>query len=217
MVVNIPTMFSVAKSDNQSESDLEKALRVSEQEARLADMTEEELLNTAIQRSLEDQDGQVDESKRITKRRKVDEEENMSSMRGKNILSQSQHPEVENPGKLHASTSRVSLHPPPVFREDSYDTRLEKVIDRFHGSLDLVMCKSWLKEGPRRQLREWMLSEIAWHRVSYIRPSNKQRIVTPRFTATFGKDDTGAPADSYLTCPKPIPGPLQCIVDECRF
>lgn len=49
-----------------------------------------------------------------------------------------------------------------------------------------------------------MLSELAWHRVSYIRPGG-MRINTPRFTTTFGIDDTGAPATAYHAKPKPIP------------
>lgn len=86
---------------------------------------------------------------------------------------------------------------------------------RLGGSLDCLHLPLWISSRTARQsLTEWLLTALAWHRVTYTRPgpNGGQRIVTPRFTTTFGKDDTGSPMSAYKIKPKEIPGPLKDLI-----
>ena len=53
--------------------------------------------------------------------------------------------------------------------------------------------------------------------VSYTKLRTKQKIITPRFTATFGKDDTGVPDSAYPVKPKVIPPVLDQLRQECEY
>lgn len=57
--------------------------------------------------------------------------------------------------------------------------------------------------------RRCMLTRSVERQVSYTSLRTKQKIITPRFTATFGKDDTGAPESAYPVKPKVIPPILE--------
>jgi hypothetical protein len=55
------------------------------------------------------------------------------------------------------------------FAEESFGEK-EEIINRLNGSLDLVYCKGWIRWEERVKLREWMLKELTWHRVSNVAP-----------------------------------------------
>jgi hypothetical protein len=80
-----------------------------------------------------------------------------------------------------------------------------EVIDRFDGSLDLLYCKGWLTPSARQALFAWMTAELRWHRVIYTRPGTGITIRTPRYTTTYGRDETGAPDVAYQQPPVAFP------------
>ncbi|EPQ30856.1 uncharacterized protein PFL1_01753 [Pseudozyma flocculosa PF-1] len=87
-----------------------------------------------------------------------------------------------------------------------------RTINRLDGSLDLEYWPGWLLSHPdpdrgRKVLMRWMLNSIQWHRVTYTRPGGFT-VRTPRYTTTFGRDETGAPDSAYDKPPKPFPAPL---------
>lgn len=89
-----------------------------------------------------------------------------------------------------------------------------EVIDRFNGSLDLLYCKGWLVPSARQALFAWMTSELRWHRVVYTRPGTGITIRTPRYTTTYGRDETGAPDVAYQRPPVALP---PCLDDLRRL
>jgi hypothetical protein len=89
-----------------------------------------------------------------------------------------------------------------------------EVIDRFDGSLDLLYCKGWLTPIARQALFAWMTAELRWHRVIYTRPGTGITIRTPRYTTTYGRDETGAPDVAYQQPPVAFP---PCLDDLRRL
>lgn len=190
--------------------ELQRALAMSAKEAQLASMDDEEQMQAAIRASLAEKKAQRHPSpgnNADAKLPPLPPQQQLTQLLGKRKA-------AEDP---NGNDAQIRDPPPPTalaLGPDAFDTRNETVITRLEGSLDLIYCKAWLKPSPRRILREWMLSQLAWHRVSYIRPRSTQRIVTPRFTATFGRDDTGAPDSVYTVPPKPLPHVLRQLCDE---
>lgn len=179
------------------EVELEKALAISEAEAKVANMDDDARIKAAIEESLnEKQNKEVGSSLK----RKIKDESNAesSSPAAKKVNRTEELKEEEGDDKKH-----------PTLDDNSFDIRSERSIEKLNGSLDLIYCKGWIRNQERKRLRNWMLNELAWHRVTYIQPRSKQRIVTPRFTATFGKDDTGSPDSVYKFPPKPFPPLLE--------
>jgi alkylated DNA repair dioxygenase AlkB len=192
-----PAMFSTRDA---KEDDLEKALRLSAKEARLAAMSDEELVQAAIKESLEAEEGKT----------RVKEEGSSSSSHKRKLGGSS-----DRAGSLKAL--KVTSEAPedgtvePTLGNESFDDGKEHLVNRLNGSLDLIVCKEWIKKSERLALRRWMLSQLAWHRVTYVRPRTNIRIVTPRYTSTFGKDDTNAPPSAYKVQPKPFPDVLEML------
>ncbi|MCO5599849.1 hypothetical protein L7F22_053956 [Adiantum nelumboides] len=176
------------------EIEFEQALALSEAEAKIANMDDEARIKAAIEESLNEE-----------KSRKVKEEAGSSSKRKLNDGSPTETSTslVRKVQRIEEPIEEEERH--PTLDDDSFDTRSEKEIVKFDRSLDLLYCKGWIRSQERKRLRNWMLNELAWHRVTYIQPRTKQRIITPRYTATFGKDDTGTPDSFYKFPPKPFP------------
>ncbi|CAO1631985.1 unnamed protein product [Sympodiomycopsis kandeliae] len=105
-------------------------------------------------------------------------------------------------------TERATVVSRPTLNKDDFEPiSAAVVLNRLEGSLNCLFWSRWMSSSARESLRQWMLSELAWHRVSYIRPGGI-RINTPRFTTTFGIDDTKQPPSAYQVKPKPIPPTL---------
>lgn len=195
---------STAGPSAERQDDLQRALALSAAEARLADMTEEERLEAAIAQSLAEEEHVGNDSlpqSSKAKRKMVDEEET------DNVTTP--------PAKQAKPTSETAFDGlPPSLDVDAFNVQGTVCeINKLNGSLDMSLSKGWLKEQQRTRLRMWMLSQLAWHRVTYIRPPTNVRIVTPRYTATFGKDDTGAPDSAYRYPPNPFPATLARLRD----
>ncbi|CAO1615885.1 unnamed protein product [Parajaminaea phylloscopi] len=113
-------------------------------------------------------------------------------------------------------TAEPTATPAPLFGDDDFlQLSSAKPLAKLQGSLDCLHLPLWISScDARRQLTEWLLTALAWHRVTYTRPgpNGGQRIVTPRFTTTFGRDDTKAPMSAYKIKPKEIPPPLQDLI-----
>lgn len=177
------------------EIELEKVLALSEAEAKVANMDDEERIKAAIEQSLNEEQSKV-----------VAKEEAEGSSKRKLEAEVSVRTSSPPPKKMHRTEElKEEEEGDPTLDDASFDTRAERNIEKLNGSLDLLYCKGWIRCQERKRLRKWMLNELAWHRVTYIQPRSKQRIITPRFTATFGKDDTGSPDSLYKFPPKPFP------------
>ncbi|PWN36374.1 uncharacterized protein FA14DRAFT_172920 [Meira miltonrushii] len=188
---------NAGKSPKKSleEIELEKVLALSEAEAKVADMDDEARIKAAIEQSLIEE-----QSKEV----KGEEVGGSSKRRLEDGLLVG--PSSSPPKKVHRTEEPKDEEVgDPSLDDDSFDSRSERNIEKLNGSLDLLYCKGWIRSQERKRLRNWMLNELAWHRVTYIQPRSKQRIITPRFTATFGKDDTGSPDHLYKFPPKPFP------------
>lgn len=60
------------------------------------------------------------------------------------------------------------------------------IIDRLEGSLDLVFWKRWIGGmEERRKLMEWMLRELAWHRVSMLSVFGRKMVDKSRLVHTM--------------------------------
>lgn len=178
------------------DDDLKRALKMSRLEARVAEMDEEARIQEALRRS------------------EVDEKGDAAGRRGESSSTKSSKAPA-------ASLSRESLHAIDPSQSESllldwplscFSNKKGETIYKLNGSLDLLFVKRWIESDARQQLRRWLLCHLAWHRVSYTRPSTRQRIITPRFTATFGKDETGADMSRYPVRPKEIPEVLQTLM-----
>lgn len=150
-----PFFASPTASRTAHDAELKRAIQLSEEEARFANMSEEQLLQQALEASRADLD---DKTKRS---------------RSPSIG----HEEAAKPAKK-SKTSTPLLQITDTAAGDDDDTELnftpesfgekEEIINRLNGSLDLIYCKGWIRRQERVRLREWMLKELMWHRVSSI-------------------------------------------------
>lgn len=125
--------------------ELERAIKLSEAEARLSSLDEDELLQQALEASQADMDD--------TSKRTRSEDDATEVKRRKGATDANMKAEVRE------------LHEGFAFTEESFGEK-EEIINRLNGSLDLVYCKGWIRRQERVRLREWMLKELTWHRVS---------------------------------------------------
>lgn len=180
------------------DDDLGRAIKASKLEARVAEMDEETMLREAIRLSEAAVavpgrpmgEGWTSEDNKPSPKKKVD-------------------PFQTSQLSDHADASLLLEWP-----DSSFSSKPAETINKLEGSLDLLYFKRWINAHARQHLRSWLLSNLAWHRVSYTRPSTKQRIVTPRFTATFGRDETGAEMTRYPVKPKEIPQVLGTLMEK---
>lgn len=190
------------KSSEQKE--LEEVLALSEAEAKVANMDDEARIQAAIEQSLHEEVAKDDSVPVYPNKRKIEESSSTDIIKSPNKKSKEREE-----GAITEKEDQIEDHRLPTLDEEHFDIRSERSITKLNGSLDLIFCKGWIKNQERKRLRNWMLNELAWHRVTYIQPRTKTKIVTPRFTATFGKDDTGAPDSMYKFPPKPFPPLLE--------
>lgn len=180
------------------DDDLGRAIKASKLEARVAEMDEETMLREAIRLSEAAVtvhgppmgEGSTSEDNRPSPKKKVDPFQT---------------------SQLSDQTEASLLLEWP---QSSFSSKPAETINKLEGSLDLLYFRRWINAHARQHLRSWLLSNLAWHRVSYTRPSTKQRIVTPRFTATFGRDETGADMARYPVKPKEIPQVLGILMEK---
>ncbi|UZJ52994.1 hypothetical protein CBS101457_002314 [Exobasidium rhododendri] len=193
----ISSFFTASSSSSRGtlssdDAAMQRAIRLSAAEAKSAALSEDELIQQALEASMADVDSKVT-VKRPRSESFTTEEELANSEPKRNKI------EVVDPFQTVSIAGDDIAFTPESFNEKS------EIINRFDGSLDLLYCKGWIKRPERQQLQDWMLNEMTWHRVSYTKVRSKQKIITPRFTATFGKDDTGASDSEYPVKPKVIP------------
>lgn len=130
-------------------------------------------------------------------------------------------PEPDGASTSASSSSLAPLFAPsaapcqaPTFTDDDFAPFGDaQAVQRLEGSLDCLYLPGWIKPSARKAMTRWLLEELAWHRVTYTRPGG-MKIVTPRFTTTFGYDDSGAALSSYKIRPKKIPGPLLALKER---
>ena len=137
------------KDSAAGDSELARAIKLSEEEARLSKLSEDELLQKALEASRAE-----------------------SETKGKRSRSGSPHPEekvvpkkvtkLQTFGQIKAADDDDQEL---TFTPESFGEK-EEIINRLNGSLDLIYCKGWIRREERMKLREWMLRELTWHRVS---------------------------------------------------
>jgi hypothetical protein len=158
----IASFFSSSQNSHttastKDDADLRRAIELSEKEARLASLSEEELLQQALDANLAEASSHPvkrlrsespDKANKVTpkdqKRSKIEEETRSV-------------PDIKEDEEVEESEL--------AFTGKSFNDQ-EETINRFNGSLDLLYCKGWIRKPERQQLRDWMLTELTWHRVS---------------------------------------------------
>lgn len=149
-----------SRSPGQEDAALQNALALSEAEARLAQLSDEELIQRAIEAS----------------RAEIDEAVGGSSKRLRSN-SPARQPgeakEVRTSGDDDVTSGRVRSNSGPTFTRDAFSDK-QQLISKFNASLDLVYTPGWIRKEERQLLREWMLAELAWHRVSGLKRRSRQ-------------------------------------------
>lgn len=135
------------------DKDLKRAMELSAAEAKMNDLSEEEML----QRALEASKAEMNPTKTNRKRSKSPVVMLNDVMPGVKKLRREDKDGIDD----EIQDEKVIE---PTFTSESFSDK-EEVIDRFNGSLDLLSCKGWIRKEERIQLRNWMLKEMAWHRV----------------------------------------------------
>ncbi|KAN0065386.1 hypothetical protein ACQY0O_001222 [Thecaphora frezii] len=221
---------------DHDEAQLQAALQLSKYTARLETMTEDQLVQEAIRQSMLNHPEQPTAPDPLQPTHQA-QRKGPQSGRAHPSSTRDEPPALPPPKAtvkpallFSASPSKVSVHRsqlqnanPAVASVDwdralLYTTDPGQNINKLNGSLDLVYWPGWLLPHPhpdrgRKVLFKRMLKELQWHRVTYTRPGGFT-VHTPRYTTTFGRDDSGAPDDAYELPPKPFPEPLQRIKDK---
>lgn len=144
----------------KDEVELQKAIELSEAEARLSNLSEGELLQQALEASR----AEMVKLESIKRKRS-------SSLETDFEIAETKSKKIQVLQENEATSSRDVIQQPVFtaesFKEESFGDK-EEIINRLNGSLDLLYCKSWIRREERLQLREWMLNELSWHRVRYI-------------------------------------------------
>jgi len=71
--------------------------------------------------------------------------------------------------KQHPSALLGQPIPPPTFQPSDF-APLSSAQPLTQSRLDCLFLPNWLGTSARQALRNWMLTELQWHRVCYVRP-----------------------------------------------
>lgn len=71
--------------------------------------------------------------------------------------------------KQHPSALLGQPIPPPTFQPSDF-APLSSAQPLTQSGLDCLFLPNWLGTSARQALRNWMLTELQWHRVCYVRP-----------------------------------------------
>lgn len=159
-----PLGGSGSKIHSTSDLELQRAIELSEAEARLSTLSEDELLQQALEASRVE----MVTMNRVKRKRTASIEKGAKETIAKMPKNMNIFTEKE---EASSSSSSAEVIEQPVFTAESFKDESfgdkEEIINRLNGSLDLVYCKGWIRREERLLLREWMLKELTWHRVRY--------------------------------------------------
>lgn len=152
-----------SKLHSTSDLEVQKAIELSEAEARLSTLSEDELLQQALEASRVE----MVTMNRVKRKRTA----SIDGVAKETIVKKPKNMTIFPEKEASSSSSSKEVIEQPVFTAESFKDESfgdkEEIINRLNGSLDLVYCKGWIRREERLLLREWMLKELTWHRVRY--------------------------------------------------